>query len=82
MQGGSSRSDLRLLLLNGRKDLSKLGLANNYRASDVGRECGVRRGWRDNRRCIWGTSLVASGGGGDPLGLGPGSFVGGAVHTE
>jgi hypothetical protein len=37
MQGGSSRSSLRLMLLNGRKDLSKLGLANNYRASNVRR---------------------------------------------
>jgi hypothetical protein len=82
MQGGSSCSNLRLLLLNGRKDLGKCGGANNYRASDVRRECGSRGGWRDNRRCIWGTSLVTSGGGGDPHGLGPGSFVGGAVHSE
>jgi hypothetical protein len=73
---------LRLLLLNGRKDLSKCGLANNYRASDGKQGCGGCGSWRDNRRCIWGTSLVTSGGGGDPVGLGYGSFVGGAVHTE
>jgi hypothetical protein len=81
MQGGSSRGGLRLMLLNVRKDLSKLGLANNYRASDVRRRCGGCGGWRDNRRRIWGTSLVTSGGG-NPVGLGPGPFVGGAVHTE
>jgi hypothetical protein len=82
MQGGSSRSNLRLPLLNGRNDLGKCGSDNNYRASGVSRKCSGRGGWRDNRRCIWGTSLVTSGGGGNPLGLGPGSFVGGAVHTE
>jgi hypothetical protein len=81
MQGGSSRGGLRLMLLNGRKDLSKLGLANNYQASDMRRRCGGCGGWRDNRRCIWGTSLVTSDSG-HPLG--PGPFVGacGAVHTE
>jgi hypothetical protein len=82
MQGGSSRSNLRLLLLNGLKDLSKLGLANNYRASDRRRECGGCGRWIDNSRCIWGTSLVTSSGGGDPVSLGPGLFVGGAFHTE
>jgi hypothetical protein len=82
MQGGSSDSNLRLLLLKGCKDLSKLGLANNYRASDARQECGGCGGWRDNRRCIWGTSMVTSSGGGDPVSLGPGSFVGGAVHSE
>jgi hypothetical protein len=81
MQGGSSRGGLRLMLLNGRKDLSKLGLANNYRASNVRRGCGGCGGWRGNKRCIRETSLVTSGGG-DPIGLGPDPFVGGAVHTE
>jgi hypothetical protein len=66
--------------LNGRKDLGKCGGANKYLAS-LGKSSG-RGGWRDNRRCIRGTSLITSGGGGDPLSLGSGTFVGGAVHTE
>jgi hypothetical protein len=71
---------LRLLLLNGRKDLGKCGGANKYLASS-GKSSG-HGGWRDNRRCIRGTSLLTSGGGGNSLSLGPGPFVGGAVHTE
>jgi hypothetical protein len=73
VQGGSSRSNLGLLLLNGRKDLGKCGSANNYRGG------GGCSGWKDNRRCIWGTSsLLVTSGGGDPVPL---PFVGGAVHT-
>jgi hypothetical protein len=82
VQGGSGigHRNLRLLLLNGRKDLGKCGGVNKYLAS-IGKSSGCG-GWRDNRRCIGGTSLVTSNGSSDPLGLGSGPFVGGAVHTE
>jgi hypothetical protein len=74
-QGGSGHSNVRLML-NGHKDLGKCGGANKYLASRW--KSSGRGGWRDNRRCI----RVTSSGGGDPLSLGSGSFVGGAVHTE
>jgi hypothetical protein len=78
-QGGSSHSNVRRML-TGCKDLGKCVGTNKYLASR-GKSSG-RGGWRGNRRCIRGTSLVTSGGGGNPLSLGSGSFVGGSVHTE
>jgi hypothetical protein len=76
---GLSHSNVRRMM-TGCNDLGKSVGANNYLA---GREKSSGRGdWRGNRRCVRGTSLVASGGGGNPLSLCSGSFVGGSVHTE
>jgi hypothetical protein len=73
VQRGSNCSDWGLLL-NGRKDLSKCGGANNYRSG------GGCSSWKDYRRCIRGTSSlrITSGGGCNPVPL----SVGGGVHTE
>jgi hypothetical protein len=74
-QGGSSHSNVRRMM-TGCKDLGKSVGANKYLAS-LGKSSG-RCSSRGNRRCIRGTSLVTSGSGGNPLGLGSGLFVGGS----
>jgi hypothetical protein len=77
---GSCPSNVRLRLA-GCKDLGKSVCANNYLS-------GRRKGsslndWRDNGRCVRRTTSVGGCvGGSNPLGLDPGLFNGGGVHTD
>jgi hypothetical protein len=64
--------------LTGCNDLTKSVRANNYLAGQ--RKSSSLDDWRDNWRCIRGTTIVAGCvGGGNPRGLGPDSFVGGGI---
>jgi hypothetical protein len=75
-QDGSGPSNVGLRL-TGCNDLGKSVGANNYLA--IRRKSSRRNDWRCIRRT---TSVGSCVGGSNPLGLGPGSFDGGGIHTD